>query len=336
MNWARLSWRRKRLYSFPLPFPPLLPITTAHFGVCTLRGGKQRSCPTVHPHPSLPFKAAPSFVLKCCLFRKWQTPSASLLTGQDLLLELRLHIQAVRLPKYQLCLPLFTSSQNWSSVKVKCIKNLEGFGLKWHARSHRGGLWQNKCGHVVLQSVGLTNYWDVLLPTRIASLSYPKVWWLFAPRRIVCTGASLQSVLSSFFITADTVMPLPCFYNLCPGNHESWEPDPGRESPCTRYSLGNPLSIVTCLAYAFLCLCSGRKASQTRETCSLVLFLVQQRVCKNKILPRRRKHWESNPGSGCTIPDTCCWQCKHSLVDNISLHRYLLFHLTENYNGFLR
>lgn len=134
---------------------------------------------------------------------------------------------------------LFTwwASQNWSSVKVKCIKNLEGFGLEWHTRGHRSGLWQDKYGHVDIQSLGLLNYCGILLPVGIESLFYPRVWWLFAPKRIACTGISLESVLYSL-LTADAIMPLTCFCNLCTGNYEPWEPDLGREGPCPRESSG--------------------------------------------------------------------------------------------------
>lgn len=101
--------------------------------------------------------------------------------------------------------------------------------------------------------MGLPNYWGVLLATGIVSLFYAQVCCLSAPKSIVCTGASLQSVLSSLFAVADTIMLLTCFYNLRTGTQETWEPDLGRESPYTRYYLGNPLSTLWSLAWLMHC-----------------------------------------------------------------------------------
>lgn len=152
-----------------------------------------------------------------------------------------------------------------------CIKNSEGFGLQWHPRGHRGGLWQDKQGHADLQSLGLPDYWGILPLIGIVSLFYPQVWWLFALKRTVCRDASSQSVLYSL-LTADAIMPLICFCNLCARNYEPWAPDLGREAPSPRRSSVKSTAIH--LAYSLLCLCIRRKASQSREMCNLVLFLV--------------------------------------------------------------
>lgn len=98
------------------------------------------------------------------------------------------------------------SSQDWSSVKVKYIKNLEGFGLKWHTGGHRGGLWQSNCWHVDLQSVRVPNYWSILVCTWTVSSFYPKVWWLFASKKENCLHWFL--VTSAFLHSLSLQMPL--------------------------------------------------------------------------------------------------------------------------------
>lgn len=316
----------------PCASPPLLPITTAHFGFCT---------PAELPHsPSLPVPPVQGCtrpVLKCCLFRRWQTPSASLFDWPRSFIRAKTthaSCQASKIPT------LFTwwASQNWSSAKVKCIKNLEGFGLTWHTTGHRGSLWQNKYGHVDIQSVGRPNYWGILLPTGDSKFILPKSLMAF------CTeerglSAVVPHYSLSFLHSLSQQIPLCLWvvFTTCVQETMSLGSPTLGESPQAQ---GIPWGILW-LVYGHLpglciALCSRRKASQTRETCSLVLFLVQQCACKKKILPRRRQHWESNQRSGCAVPGTCCWQCQHSLVDNTSLHRYLLFHLTDNYNDFFR
>lgn len=56
----------------------------------------------------------------------------------------------------------------------KVYKKLGRFGLEWHTRGDRGGLWQDKDGHIHLHSLGLPNYRGILPSYRDSKFILPK------------------------------------------------------------------------------------------------------------------------------------------------------------------